>query len=1085
MKNINAKKFLTILLLSTIIGGCILFFMPGEYEDILSKTKKKETTEEKTKVEVKIFILSPTNLQAFSSNNILITGKSESKNGIEKVFLRVGEQGEFGIVEGQETWQTNLIGLEENEYTVYAFCIDKSNNFSPTNSIKFFIDLTPPSVEIEFPTNNHILNINNITLSSAITDNLSGIDEIYLKVNNDNFRLVKKLSSISKNTTFSSNIQIPTEGSNSIEMYSIDKAGNYSTTNKVIFLASFSNPQITITTPNTNILKTNQTTILLSGTATDSVGIKNIFIKIQETGYQLQLDGGPTWNTNLSLSEGTNTINVYAVNLGNFYSITQSIKVIVATNSTIYLTSPTNNQIFTVSSIDINGTAMSYVGIKEVRVRIGDTGDFGVATGKENWNTNLSLSEGEYNLYYFSIDELNNYSATNQTRFYVGFNIYISSSIGDDSNIGILKSSPLKTIQTGLTKAYNLGIRTIILQQGEYTPNNGLNSSSPGVLITNSELSIVGGADNNFQYITGYSVLNGNYSQQVLKINNVSNLVIGNIVITRGGSGISYSGGGMVIENSQNLFLTNIIISNSTGLSGGGAYINTINNSHIYLSVISNYSYSTGGGIYIRNATNCVFYLNAISNSNQSSFGSAISIYDSYSNVIHGKVERNFSQGNGSIYIYNSTLNFISNEIINNYAYQYSGIYMHSSHSNRISSIISNNRTSTSIVVGGGISLEESHFNLLEGIVSSNNSPSGGGICLSSSHSNTISSTVFNNYSSSRGAGIYLISSHWNEIKGVISNNYTKTNGGGIGLFQSSSNIISGIITSNYSENYGGGIWATNSTNIIISGTISSNYGYYGGNYLVGANLIISNAIIHGNYAYQGGGLFISGSKDTFIINTTILNNNSGTEGGGIIIKDSLTLIISNSDIFNNNSQNGGGIRLQNSSNITILNSKIQNNSSTRGGGIRLEGNTITISNTQIHSNFAHTSGAGIYAEKVTNIIIVQCSFLSNFSTNTTLNTTLHFYMTSPGSITNLIISSNIIGGLLPNSIGIYEDGTADLIGHYLLTNVFITNTLNYLYREYTSDRKITNTPSDWININNPNLIDTHPSSTNNVATNI
>lgn len=67
-----------------------------------------------------------------------------------------------------------------------------------------------------------------------------------------------------------------------------------------------------------------------------------------------------------------------------------------------------------------------------------------------------------------------------------------------------------------------------------YTPENGLNSSGSGVVITNNNLRIVGGCNSEFSIIVGYSKLDGtNGLQSCVLIKNVTNVVMGSFVIRR------------------------------------------------------------------------------------------------------------------------------------------------------------------------------------------------------------------------------------------------------------------------------------------------------------------------------------------------------------------------------------------------------------------------------------------------------------------------------------------------------------------------------------------------------------------------
>ncbi|MCS7299013.1 MAG: hypothetical protein RMJ37_03490, partial [Spirochaetia bacterium] len=170
---------------------------------------------------------------------------------------------------------------------------------------------------------------------------------------------------------------------------------------------------------------------------------------------------------------------------------------------------PEEGKFYNSNDIEVRGRVSSVRSIKEVWMRLGNSGVFGKASGTSSWSSNLSgLSEGTNTVYVYAVDNAGNTSSTQSVSFIVVLRVYVSTG-GNDANDGILKTIPVRSIQVGLSKARGYNVNEIYITTGLYTPGSGLNSSGSdsGVVITNNNIRLIGGWDSGFNSMIGYSEL--------------------------------------------------------------------------------------------------------------------------------------------------------------------------------------------------------------------------------------------------------------------------------------------------------------------------------------------------------------------------------------------------------------------------------------------------------------------------------------------------------------------------------------------------------------------------------------------------
>lgn len=182
----------------------------------------------------------------------------------------------------------------------------------------------------------------------------------------------------------------------------------------------------------------------------------------------------------------------------------------------------------------------------------------------------------------------------------------------------------------------------------------------------------------------------------------------------------------------------------------------------------------------------------------------------------------------------------------------------------------------------------------------------------------------------------------------------------------------------------------------------------------------------------SGRGIKIENSSNINLLECIVfkITNISSTqfEGVGIVIRNSIDVKVDRGTVYNCYGQSsssrvyGAGIAIINSQNVDIWRNAITNCSVDSVGG----------------------GGGAIAVNAGNDIDIWQNSFSVCGGDNAADNdSVIIFYGTSPN---NLVVEENTIGGKYPSyTYGLYEDGI-DVVGHKVISNRFLSNTLIYPY---------------------------------------
>ena len=210
---------------------------------------------------------------------------------------------------------------------------DLAGNVTNTSKI-VRVDKTPPTLTVTSPLDGANVFSTQTSVTGTFSDTLSGAGSITCN------GLAAQLSG----SGFSCDVSVGT-GTSTITVQAADAAGNtVSSARQVAFVAA---PVITVTSP-ANLSFTNITPVTLRGTVSDP----NATVTVN--GLSAFVSGG-TFNVQMPLIEGTNTLTAVAKNAGGNQATASIVVTLDTTPPHVSVTTPANNSTTTDSSISVSG----------------------------------------------------------------------------------------------------------------------------------------------------------------------------------------------------------------------------------------------------------------------------------------------------------------------------------------------------------------------------------------------------------------------------------------------------------------------------------------------------------------------------------------------------------------------------------------------------------------------------------------------------------------------------------------------------------------------------------------------------------
>ena len=214
--------------------------------------------------------------------------------------------------------------------------------------------------------------------------------------------------------------------------------------------ADTTSPSVNITGPVSGTsYPTSNTTISLSGNASDNVGVTRVTWS-NDRGSSGNANGTTSWNTgNINLQSGSNVITVRAYDAAGRYG-TDTLTVTYSTGTSsdtvapsITISSPTTDPSHTTSSgtLSLGGSASDNVGVTQI-IWSNDRGGSGTLPGATSWSVNgITLQSGSNVITVRAYDAAGNASVIDTltvtyTVSTTGRTTYYVSPAGNDSNDG-------------------------------------------------------------------------------------------------------------------------------------------------------------------------------------------------------------------------------------------------------------------------------------------------------------------------------------------------------------------------------------------------------------------------------------------------------------------------------------------------------------------------------------------------------------------------------------------------------------------------------------------------------------------------
>lgn len=278
-----------------------------------------------------VLIGAPANNTLTNSSTINLSGTSSVSSGsINQVLYRINS-GSFNAAGGTTSWTVNNLSLNiegTNTITVMAIA---STGLSNSVSLKVVKDTLSPSVSISTPTNNRLFSSDAVVSSGTASDSGSGIKNVKIGINGN------YVNGSYANGSWTSTFNYA-DGSYTLSVYAVDKAGNQSTSATRQIMIDKTAPELSINTiPST----TTNSSLNLSGTASDATsGLKGVYVSLNGAAFT-QTTVPTSWTKALTLANGLNTIKVYSLdNAGHATTNTVTITLSSGNGFKVYFKKP-------------------------------------------------------------------------------------------------------------------------------------------------------------------------------------------------------------------------------------------------------------------------------------------------------------------------------------------------------------------------------------------------------------------------------------------------------------------------------------------------------------------------------------------------------------------------------------------------------------------------------------------------------------------------------------------------------------------------------------------------------------------------
>ncbi|RLG42197.1 MAG: hypothetical protein DRN78_03405, partial [Thermoproteota archaeon] len=321
-------------------------------------------------------ITNPANETYTNSENVRVEWTYyDTLSGVDHVEVNL--DGTSWINVGTATSYT-FTNLTEATHIIYVRAFDVAGNVKTVKWV-IYVDFTSPTVRITKPEDGAYLNTSQISVSWSPSDNFA-VD--YSLVQLDSGTPIN----VGSNTSYT--FSGVGEGSHTITVIVYDKAGNYASAS-VSFTVDLTLPTVNITSPAEDYIASQN--VLVEWSGSDNYGIDHYEIKLDDGSW---INVGTTTSYEFTgLAEGSHTVSVKAVDVAKNVRITSKTFIVDVTAPVVTITTPTDGEYITSSSVTIIWT---YTEDNLDRFEVTLDGVTWIDVGTATSYTFTGVSEGSY-----------------------------------------------------------------------------------------------------------------------------------------------------------------------------------------------------------------------------------------------------------------------------------------------------------------------------------------------------------------------------------------------------------------------------------------------------------------------------------------------------------------------------------------------------------------------------------------------------------------------------------------------------------------------------------------------------------------
>jgi len=338
---------------------------------------------------------SPTSGGSYATGTSVLTvsGTATDNVGVTQVAWS-NDRGGSGTASGTTSWKASSIQLSAGTNTLTFTARDAAGNHSSKTLMVTYNapDTSAPTVAFSSPTSggSYATGTSALTVSGTAADNV-GVTQVAWSNDRGGSGTASGTASWK-----ASSIQL-SAGTNTLTFTARDAAGNHSSKTLVVTYNApdTSAPTVSLSTPTSGgSYATESAAMMVTGTATDNVGVTQVAWSNDRGGSGTASGTGSWTAASIALHEGVNNLTFTAEDkAGNQGSKTLAVTYTVPVQASsdqvapaVRIVSPTSrsNYFSRIRSVDLAGTAFDNTQVAKITWK-NSRGETGTASGKENW----------------------------------------------------------------------------------------------------------------------------------------------------------------------------------------------------------------------------------------------------------------------------------------------------------------------------------------------------------------------------------------------------------------------------------------------------------------------------------------------------------------------------------------------------------------------------------------------------------------------------------------------------------------------------------------------------------------------------